>query len=104
MTSWTMASTALYLQRLMIERFSDKVPDAWIADSFSRNLSSLAFIVFLGSASCGATSASGNAESERVAFADACYVFTADTRGTQTIATGSSDQRLCLSAGRASCQ
>ncbi len=39
-----------YLQRLMSEGSSDKVRDGWIAKSFSRNLSSLALIVFLRSA------------------------------------------------------
>jgi hypothetical protein len=32
---------------LMIEGSSDKVRDVWIAKSFSRDLSSLTFVVFL---------------------------------------------------------
>ena len=86
----------------MIEGSSDKVWDAWIAKSFSRNLFSLAFIVFLRSASLCAANVSGKHDSERVAIADTRCLFAADTRRSETIAAGSSDQRLRLQAGRTS--
>src|SRR5436190_3278031 len=85
-------------------RFSDRVRDAPIEKWLLRHVPCVFIAVRLAGTALGTTNTGGRIKSERIAIADSACVFDADTVGTETIAEGRSGKRLCLAAGRASCQ